>query len=1126
MRHHFLFDVASLVIGLSLCRSGHCTEASPQPEKISPAGVEFFEKSVRPLLVAACGECHGPQKQWAGLRVDSRSRLLSGGDSGPAIVPGKPEESLLISAVRRTSFEMPPDKPLTEQQVAILERWIRIGAPWPDEKPTATNKNHLLESHWAFQPLTHPALPVVAESEWVRTPVDAFVLEKLQASRLQPSPPADRRTLIRRLSYDLTGLPPSPDDVERFVHDSDPNAYEKLVNALLDSPQYGEHWARKWLDLARYSDTKGYMFGWEIRPFVHAPAYRDWVVQAFNHDLPYDRFLLLQIAADQAAPDDPSAQLAMGFLTIGRRFLGNKHDIIDDRIDVLSRTTMGLTFACARCHDHKYDPIPTADYYSLYGVFRNSVKELVRADSSNSVSSEFEQQLQEKQETLRREVNRMRDVVADRMRARITDYLTAQLELEKHPNIPFSQIIAKDDIFPVYVERWEAFLQKAFAEKNPVFVPWHRFAALEVKTFETDAPRVLQELQTLSADDVSPMVMEVFSSPPKSMREVAERYGALFSQVIQEWQHALETAKSSGNPPPPSLPDPQHEAIRKILYGEGSPCVVPDVHLAEISTYFATRSELPGLWKHQTALEKLLLNSADAPAFAVRLVDRKTIEEPRIFRRGNHLTKTDGVPRRLPLILADQDRKPFEQGSGRLELAQAIVSPDNPLTARVWVNRIWQHHLGTGLVPTPSDFGARATKPQHAELLDLLAGQLIESGWSTKAIHRLIVLSSAYRQGSRGPNDNQIRELAQRVDPGNSLIWKNPVHRLTFEEFRDSMLTASGDLTLQLGGRGKPLFGGNDGNRRRSLYGYIDRERLPDAYRVFDFANPDLHIPTRSQTTVPQQALFGINHPFVATRARRLADSIEALPNLSPTERIERLFQRIYQRLPTPQQTAAALQFVSNPNTEQSPPATPRQLAWQYGYGAVNEAGTQVQSFEPLPYFNGTAWQGGHSWPDKKLGWAQLTAEGGHPGNDHDHAVIRRWTAKRTGTVAIDSNARHEVAAGNGIRCWIISSRQGVLSQFTLHNSAQTLQIESVELQAGDTLDFVVDINGNLHSDQYLWSIAINERKTVAGTTADENSSLSWNSIKDFAGPQMSSLKPWEQLAQVLLLSNEFLFVD
>ena len=1127
MKRHAILGVIALVVGLSLCHVGSCAEGSAQQTEISSADAEFFEKLVRPLLVNSCSECHGARKQWAGLRIDSRTSLLTGGDSGPAIVPGDPDESLLISAVRRTSFEMPPENPLTESQVAILERWIRIGAPWPNAAPVSPAKSSLLESHWAFQPVTDPDVPSVAHAEWVRTPVDAFVLAKLRDSHLSPSPLADRRTLIRRLSFDLTGLPPSPEDVERFVNDPDPNAYEKLVDDLLESPQYGEHWARKWLDLARYSDTKGYMYGWEIRPFVHAPAYRDWVVRAFNNDLPYNQFLLLQIAADQAAPEDPTAQLAMGFLTIGRRFLGNEHDIIDDRIDVLGRTTMGLTFGCARCHDHKYDPIPTADYYSLYGVFWNSVKELTQAvDSSKSLSPQFKQQLEEKQNALRKEVDRMRGVVADRMRARITDYLIAQLELEKHPNIPFSQILSTDDIFPVYVERWEAFLRKTNSEKNPVFVPWHRFAAIESESFATEAPQVLQELQELGADEVSPLVMKSFSTPPKSMREVAERYGALFTQIDQEWQQALAAAKSSGSPRPERLADPEHNAIRDVLYAEGSPCVVPDVHLAEISTYFSTRSELPGLWKHQTALEKLILDSPDAPPFAVRLVDRKTIEEPRIFQRGNHLTKTEDVPRRLPLILERQDREPFQHGSGRLELAEAIVSPDSPLTARVWVNRIWQHHFGVGIVPTPSDFGARAAKPAHAELLDWLATQLVESGWSTKAIHRQILLSSAYRQGSRGPVDNATQELAERVDPGNSLIWKNPAHRLTFEEFRDAMLAASGDLTLQLGGRGKPLFGGNDGNRRRSLYGYIDRERLPNAYRVFDFANPDLHIPERSQTTVPQQALFGLNHPFVAVRARRLAALIEAMPDASPEERIEQLFQRVYQRAPTPRQSEAALQFVSAPESERQHPLTSRQLAWQYGYGAINEAGTAIQSFQPLPHFNGTAWQGGSKWPDSQLGWAQLTASGGHPGNDHKHAVIRRWTAKRDATVSIDSDARHEVAAGNGIRCWIISSRQGVLSQFTLHNSAQALQIESVKVQAGDTLDFVVDINGNLNSDQYLWSIGINELRAVAGTPADEKSNQSWNSVEDFIGPKTQNLKPWEQLAQVLLLSNEFLFVD
>ena len=315
----------------------------------SPAELEFFEKQVRPLLVASCSECHGDEKHSNDLRLDSREAILKGGEHGPAIVPGKPDKSLLIQAVRQSGeLEMPPDGKLADKQIAILEHWVEIGAPWPANDVTpADQRAEAQRAHWAFQPVRLPAVPSVKDAAWVKNPIDAFVLAKLESRGLKPSPPADRRTLIRRVSYDLTGLPPTPAEVEAFVGDADPEAYAKLIDRLLASPQYGEHWARHWLDVARYSDTKGYVYGREERFFVHAPAYRDWVVRAFNEDLPYDDFLLLQLAADQAAPNDRAALAAMGYLTLGRRFLGVTHDIIDDRIDVVGRGMLGLTVGCA-----------------------------------------------------------------------------------------------------------------------------------------------------------------------------------------------------------------------------------------------------------------------------------------------------------------------------------------------------------------------------------------------------------------------------------------------------------------------------------------------------------------------------------------------------------------------------------------------------------------------------------------------------------------------------------------------------------------------------------------------------------------------------------------------------------
>ena len=338
--------------------------------------VTQFETEVRPLLVERCQECHGSQMQSNGLRLDSQAALLRGGENGPAIVPGQPQQSLLIKAVRHEEgWDMPPKSPLSADQIATLEQWVAQGGYWPqDDVPPVAEAAQAAAQHWAFQPIQSPVPPAVNNRAWPLTPVDQFVLARLEQAGLTPAPEADRRTLLRRLSYSLRGLPPRDEDVASFVRDSSPGAYERWVERYLESPEYGEHWARRWLDVARYSDTKGYVYGREERFWVHAWSYRDWVVQAFQEDLSYDRFLLLQLAADQVEDRRPGDLAAMGFVTLGRRFLGVKRDIIDDRIDVVSRGMMGLTVSCARCHDHKYDPIPTASYYSLDVVFDNSTE--------------------------------------------------------------------------------------------------------------------------------------------------------------------------------------------------------------------------------------------------------------------------------------------------------------------------------------------------------------------------------------------------------------------------------------------------------------------------------------------------------------------------------------------------------------------------------------------------------------------------------------------------------------------------------------------------------------------------------------------------------------------------------
>ena len=1086
--------------------------AEAQPSVLAEA--DFFEAQVRPLLVERCLECHGDKKQEDGLRLDSRAGWQIGGDRGPAVVPGRPEASLLIQAVRYAddTLQMPPDRKLNDREIAVLTEWVRRGAYDPRSATQVRSPAEAAKNHWAFQPVVDPPVPSAAGGP-AANPIDDFWRSQLAKNQLTASPPADRRTLIRRLAYDLTGLPPSAAEVEAFASDRDPNAYERLVDRLLASPHYGEQWARHWLDIARYSDTKGYVYAREQRKWVHAWVYRDWVVRALNDDMPYDRFLLLQIAGDEltggvGSSGFGSADLAaMGFLTLGRRFLGVQRDIIDDRIDVLTRGTMGLTVSCARCHDHKYDPIPTKDYYSLYGVLQSSVERLVPIESEERANGDpaFTKELASRRKKLAETLAARRSETSARVRSRAGDYLAAQLELQKYPPEGFDQILAKTDLLPTFVRRWEVYLNAAAKRHDPVFIAWHAFAEIPAGKFATQSVVITKSLAERRPNEINALVAKKFTAPPKSMAEVAARYGELFAQVEQQWQAA---AKSQA-PPPERLADPHAEALRQVLYDRTGPCEVPDEPIVNIEYYFDSAS-CTELWKLQNEVDNWLLQSPSAPKHAAILTDRDPPATPRVFRRGNPAQPGDEVPRQFLEVIAGANRRPFAHGSGRRELAQAIVDPKNPLTARVIVNRVWQHHMGAGLVRTPSDFGTRAEPPSHPELLDWLTSRFIADGWSLKKLHRRILLSGAYRQSSFGPDDSAHLARARQIDPENRLLWRLNPRRLSFEELRDSLLAAAGRIDRAVGGRPGDLFSADF--RRRSLYGSIDRQFFPTALRVFDFANPDLHIPQRSDTTVPQQALFLMNHPLVIEYAEAVADRTDGAAG--DPERIRGLYAATLQRLPSNDEMNAALQFLATARRDVTNEA-PRTVAdWQYGYGRYDSASERLVDFEKLPYFNGTAWQGSSTYPDGRLGWAQLTAEGGHPGNDLAHAVVRRWTAPVDLTVAIASQLTHEPTQGKGVRGFVVASRQGLLASAGVHHDKADLRIDSVDVKAGDTIDFVVDRGSLLSHNQFRWTT------TIIGPTGK------WDSRRDFAAQATRQLDPWEQLAQVLLTSNEFAFID
>jgi len=1064
--------------------------------EITPQAIEFFENKVRPVLVENCFSCHSEKKQEAGLRLDSREAVLKGSDAGPVVVSGEPEQSKLIKAIRHEiDAKMPPKGKRTAPAIEALTTWIKLGVPFPSATIAKNGPDPRL--HWAYQPIKNPTPPEVrgAKAE-IANPIDRFVLAKLDAKGLAFAPVADKRTLIRRVSYDLTGLPPTSEEVEAFEKDPAPDAFAKLVDRLLASPQYGEAQARHWLDLARYADTKGYVFQ-EDRNYPYAYTYRDWLIRALNQDMPYDRFIQLQIAADRMNPTDKSDLAAMGFLTLGRRFLNNTPDIIDDRLDVTSRTFLGLTVTCARCHDHKFDPIPSKDYYSLYGVFDSSIEpkdlpligEVVRTPEYVAFEKKLEKMEADvialKQKLLAAQIEKLRTS------EQIAAYLLPTNEVKGKNKDATDDAMRIRTSSPFVREQWRRYLDEQLKNHSPVFAPWKVLAAIPNDQFSADtAQKTLDNLVDDCRQKKQPLNAIVLDAlrakKPASLKEVAAIYGHILSAH----------AGKSGTPA---------ESELAAVMGPTGPLNIP---IDQAQRVFNT-ADKNKVVEQQKKVDAFKATSPAAPSRAMVLADAPKPSNPYVFVRGNPGNHGPSVPRQFLEILSGPDRKPFKDGSGRLELAQAIADPKNPLTARVMVNRLWITHFGNGLVRTPSDFGVRCDPPTHPELLDWLASQFIESSWSVKKMHRLIVLSRTYQQRS-----DVSPELA-KIDPENRLISRMNRRRLDFEGMRDSLLFVSGQLERTAGGKSVDIFK-EPFSRRRSIYGFIDRQNLPGTLRAFDFAGPDQHSPQRFVTTVPQQALFLMNSPFVLEQSRKLAARREVTAKESPAERVAALIHLIYGRTATRDEVAAAAAFLDQADGKG---AAMEVSPWRYGFGAFDETSKRVTSFKPLTHWTGSAWQSSDKLPDPVHGWALLNGQGGHPGTNPDHAVIRRWVSPIDGEIVLTGTLRHPVKEGDGVRGRVVSSRNGELGTWKVKNAEADTKLR-VSVAKGDTIDFVTDCLDNTNSDSFSWTAVI--------TLDDKGKQTVWDSAKDFSGPVAVSAAfgRWEQLAQVLLLSNEFVFVD
>jgi hypothetical protein len=708
----------SFILFIAICLNAHALADEPEgtnsPTELEREALELFERTVRPTLIRHCYDCHSADADQleAGLRVDHAAGLLTGGDSGAAVVPGDPDESLLIAAIEYDGYQMPPDQKLPAETIAGFRRWIQLGATDPrvETSPPATASTKSIDwtaaqSFWAFQPPALSSLPRVSSTEWPRRRHDTLVLARLEAAGLSPSPQADPSTLRRRLWFDLLGLPPSEEELAATAPPTSEESYAELVDQLLQRAEFGERWARLWLRLARYAEDQAHIVGDDKSLFYpNAYRYRDWVIGAFNSDMPFDQFVRRQLAADLMGDEDH--QVALGFLGLGPKYydrgrLEVQAEEWEDRVDTVSRTLLGLTVACARCHDHKYDPIPTSDYYAMASVF------------------------------------------------------------------------ASTEMFncPLPVDHTES------ASEEP-------------------------EQTEKTAADI-----------------------------------AVEKKRRKPNP---------EEAIHIVR--EGKPT------------------------------------------------------DLKVFVRGNVESPGEQVQRGFLSVLGGGSRPQFHEGSGRRELADAIVHPDNPLTARVFVNRVWSELMGHRLVGTPSNFGTLGQTPTHPELLNDLAVRFVQNHWSVKWLVREIVTSSTYRQTSEADPALVTR------DPSNVLLGRIQRKRLEVEAWRDSLLVASGRLERTLGG---PSIRPDDpASTRRTVYSEVSRFQLNPMLAVFDFPDANVHASMRSETTTPLQKLFVMNHPFVLQQAQALGDLwATRYPDASEVA-VDRMYQRVFAREASPAERDLGLQFV------------------------------------------------------------------------------------------------------------------------------------------------------------------------------------------------------------------------
>jgi hypothetical protein len=870
------------------------------PAALSTEQVEFFEKKIRPILVERCYECHSGSESNGGLRFDDRDRVRRGGDTGPAIVEGEPDASLMIRAVRYTNadLQMPPSGRLPDDEIATLEQWVAAGAFDPRE-PVSDTPAPLTgmsidagRAFWSMLPLSDPAIPTVEYADWVSNPIDSFILAKLESQGLIPAPPASRRDWLRRLWLNLTGVPPTVEEWQLFEQDTAPGAHERAIDRCMSSPQYGVRFGRHWLDVARYADSNGLD---ENIAYGNAWRYRDYVIGSFNADKPFDRFVEEQIAGDLLPDADRESTTGTGFLVLGAKVLAEPDreklvmDTIDEQLDSLGKSFMGMTLGCARCHDHKFDPIKQRDYYAMAAIFKGTktfgdtnfgaIKHWNEVSYATNEEREKLKQVDadiaKKQGAFNSAKGAAMQQLRDRVRSQAASYLAIAAMLPPEATLTqWSEAGKGEGLHPRVLSHCRKHLE--FHREDPIFEPWHAMAA---------------------QGDID---------------GIRRHYETLFNSVKTAWDEAKKADSNTSK-----LPDAAMESVRLALQEPGGFLAIPAK--MEHALDEETIAKL-----HALADEARIFESAAPDTTSVMgVADRDVVDGIPLHIRGSHRQLGERIDKGFPEVMRDPHRKPIfsRRGSGRLELARWLASPEHPLTARVIVNRVWRWHFGRGLVASTENFGQLGDRPSHPELLDYLARWFIESGWSIKELNRLILTSSTYQMQSH--HEWPVRALT--VDPENTLLWRFRMQRMDAEQARDSILACAGVLDLQMGGKSVPLRNRQfvfdhtsiDHTRyesvRRTVFLPVIRNHLFTLLEQFDFPDPTMPGGDRQTTTVAPQALLLMNADWVLDAASTLARQSEQAASL-PADRIDWLMMQTVGRPPNEREREVYLRFVSEPS--------------------------------------------------------------------------------------------------------------------------------------------------------------------------------------------------------------------